>query len=327
MALERTLAWHFARVTEAAALAAGRWIGRGRRKSADGAAVDAMRTFLDGVPAAGTIVIGEGERDKAPMLYIGERVGGAAQPRVDIAVDPLEGTNLVAKAMPNSIAVLALAPEGSLLHAPDIYMDKIAVGPQAKGHIDLEAPIKDNLAAIARAKGCPLAELTVVMLERPRHKQILEEVRQAGARVRLISDGDVAPAILAALPGGGVDVLLGVGGAPEGVLAAAALKCLGGEMQARFWPQNEEEIARAQAMGADVQALLSHDDLVRGDDVIFVATGITDGNILKGVRYRDKEVHTHTLLLHARTGMQYFAEANYNLDRNPMLKEVISRQE
>lgn len=328
MAMERELALEFVRVTEAAGLAAGRWMGRGQKEAADGAAVDAMRALLDTVSICGTIVIGEGERDEAPMLYIGEQVGCADAPCVDIAVDPLEGTNLVAKGLPNSIAVLAVAESGQLLHAPDIYMHKIAVGPQAVGCIDIDAPIKDNLQAIAKATNRLVNDLTVVVLDRPRHVEMIQEIRQAGARIKLITDGDVAPAVATAIGDSGVDMLLGIGGAPEGVLAAAALKCLGGEMQARFWLENEEQKARTEAMGVrDVSAVLTHEDLVHGNDVIFAATGITDGDLLRGVRYQGQQARTHSLVMRSKTGTVRFIEAWHRLDLKPMLKDLLARQE
>ncbi len=328
MAMERELALEFVRVTEAAALAAGRWMGRGQKEAADAAAVDAMRAMLDSVSICGTIVIGEGERDEAPMLYIGEQVGCADAPCVDIAVDPLEGTNLVAKGLPNSIAVLAVAESGQLLHAPDMYMHKIAVGPQAVGCIDIDAPIADNLNAIARATDRHVNDLTVVVLDRPRHADMIRDIRKAGARIKLITDGDVAPAVAAAIADSGVDMLLGIGGAPEGVLAAAALKCLGGEMQARLWPENDEQIARAQAMGiSDVNKVLTHDDLVRGNDVIFAATGITDGDLLRGVRYQGAVARTHSLVMRSKTGTVRFIEAIHRIDLKPMLKDLLARQE
>ncbi len=328
MAMERELALEFVRVTEAAALAAGRWMGRGQKEAADGAAVDAMRAMLDSVHICGTVVIGEGELDEAPMLYIGEQVGCAEAPCVDIAVDPLEGTNLVAKGLPNSIAVLAVAERGQLLHAPDIYMHKIAVGPEAVGCIDIDAPIKDNLQAVAKATNRRINDLTVVVLDRPRHAEMIREIRQAGARIKLITDGDVAPAVATAIPDSGVDMLLGIGGGPEGVLAAAALKCLGGEMQARFWPQNEEQTARAMAMGVrDINAVLTHEDLVRGNDVIFAATGITDGDLLRGVRYQGNRARTHSLVMRSKTGTIRFIEALHRLDLKPMLKDLLDRQE
>jgi len=319
--MERVLALEFVRVTEAAAIAAGRLMGRGQKDAADKAAVDAMRSMLDTVQVRGTVVIGEGEMDEAPMLYIGERVGGAEQPEVDIAVDPLEGTNLVAKGLPNSIAVLAVAEKGGLLHAPDMYMEKLAVGPEARGCIDLAAPIKDNLAKVARAKGKKVEDLTVVILDRERHMRIIQEVRAAGARIKLISDGDVAPAVATAFGESGVDLLIGIGGAPEGVLAAAALKCLGGEMQARLAPGNPSEAARALQMGIkNPAAVLGLSDLVKGDDIIFAATGITDGDLLRGVRYLGAKATTHSIVMRSRTGTIRLIEATHILENKPWLK-------
>jgi len=321
--MERVLALEFVRVTEAAAIAAGRLMGRGQKDAADKAAVDAMRSMLDTVQVRGTVVIGEGEMDEAPMLYIGERVGGAEQPEVDIAVDPLEGTNLVAKGLPNSIAVLAVAEKGGLLHAPDMYMEKLAVGPEARGCIDLSAPIKDNLAKVARAKGKKIEDLTVVILDRERHMRIIQEVRAAGARIKLITDGDVAPAVATAFGESGVDMLVGIGGAPEGVLAAAALKCLGGEMQARLAPGNAAEEARAMQMGIqNPYAILGLNDLVKGDQVIFAATGITDGDLLRGVRYLGAKATTHSIVMRSRTGTIRLIEATHILENKPWLKRA-----
>lgn len=319
--MERELALEFVRVTEAAAISSGRLMGRGQKDAADAAAVDAMRAMLDTVQIRGTVVIGEGEMDEAPMLYIGERVGGAEAPEVDIAVDPLEGTNLVAKGLPNAISVLAVAEKGGLLHAPDMYMEKIAVGPEAKGCIDLDAPIRDNLARVARAKGRRIEDLTVVILDRERHAQIIREVREAGARIKLISDGDVAPAVATAFGESGVDMLLGIGGAPEGVLAAAALKCLGGEMQARLVAGSPLEAERALAMGLkDIKAVLTLNDLVASNDVIFAATGITDGDLLRGVRYFGEKATTHSIVMRSKTGTIRLVEATHMLERKTFLR-------
>lgn len=326
--LEREYALEFARVTESAALAAGRWMGKGDKEAADDAAVYAMRAMFDTVQIDGTVVIGEGEMDEAPMLYIGERVGTGEGPKVDIAVDPLEGTNLVAKGRANSIAVLAAAPEGCLLHAPDMYMDKIAVGPKAKGCISLDAPVRENLQNVAKATGKGVNDLTVVILDRDRHAKIIEEVRQAGARIKLITDGDVAPAIATGFEDTGVDILLGIGGAPEGVLAAAGLQCLGGEMQARLMPQNQEEAERALKMGLkDINQILTMEDLVKGDDVIFAATGITDGDILRGVRYTGNGARTYSLVMRGKTGTIRFIEAIHRFDKKPRYHEKKSSKE
>lgn len=316
--MERELALEFVRVTEAAALASGRWMGRGEKEAADGAAVDAMRSVFDTVYIKGTVVIGEGEMDEAPMLYIGEELGGAKTPEVDVAVDPVEGTNLVAKGRPGAIAVVAVAPRHCLLHAPDIYMDKIAVGPKAKGKINLDAPVKENLKSVAKALGRDVSDLVAIILERPRHAEIIRQVREAGARVKLITDGDVSAAIATAIDNTGVDILFGIGGAPEGVIAAAALKCLGGEMQGRLAPANETEANRIKEMGLeDVHQLLSEEDLVKGEDVIFAATGITDGDLLQGVRYYGQVAQTHSLVMRGVTGTVRFIAATHRLERKP----------
>lgn len=316
--MDRELALELVRVTEAAALACARWMGRGDKNKADQLAVDAMRAGFDTLQIDGLVVIGEGELDEAPMLYIGEKVGAGGDP-VDVAVDPLEGTNLVAKGLNGSIAVVAVAPKGCLLHAPDMYMEKIAVGPEAKGCIDITASITANLRWVARAKGKDVSDLTVVILDRDRHKAMIQECRQAGARIKLISDGDVAPAVAAAIGETGVDILMGIGGAPEGVLAAAALKCLGGDMQARLKPENEAEVARCKSMGlADPTQVLTLDDLVKGNDVFFAATGITDGDLLRGVRYTGNHLgRTHSIALRCKTGTIRFIEAAHRLDRKP----------
>jgi len=319
--MERELALEFVRVTEAAALSAGRLMGRGQKEAADAAAVDAMRAMLDTVQIRGTIVIGEGELDEAPMLYIGEKVGGALFPEVDIAVDPVEGTSLVAKGLPNAIAVLAVSEKGGLLHAPDMYMEKMAVGKEARGCIDLNAPLKYNLERVAHAKGKRVADLTVVILDRERHAAIIRQVREAGARIKLISDGDVAPAVATAFGDSGVDMLVGIGGAPEGVLAAAALKCLGGEMQARLMPTCEAEIRRAESMGLkDIKAVLTLSDIVRGNDVIFAATGITDGDLLRGVRYLGEKATTHSMVMRSKTGTIRLVEATHLLAKKAFLQ-------
>ncbi|WP_425059712.1 Fructose-1,6-bisphosphatase class 2 [Sporomusa carbonis] len=316
--MERELALEFVRVTEAAAVACGRWMGRGDKIAADQAAVDAMRAAFDTVSISGRVVIGEGEMDEAPMLYIGEEVGHGGR-EVDIAVDPLEGTNLVAKGLPGSIAVLAIAPRGCLLHAPDMYMDKIAVGPCAAGKIDINAPVKENLKAVAAALDRKVEDLTVVILDRPRHAAIVKEARDAGARIKLISDGDVSPAINAAIEGTGVHMLLGIGGAPEGVLAAAAIKCLGGDMQGKLWPENDSDIERAKAMGiTDINKVFTLDDLVKGDEVIFAATAITQGDLLNGVRYFGGGARTHSIVMRASTGTVRFVDAIHKFDKKPM---------
>lgn len=303
--LERNLALELVRVTEAAALHAARWMGRGDKEAADQSAVDAMRDALRFVDMDGVVVIGEGEKDEAPMLYIGERVGTGRQPKVDVAVDPIDGTTLTAKGLPNAITVVALAERGSMYYDPTIvYMDKIAVGPQAKGAIDIHAPVRDNLFRICRFMERNVEDLTVVVLDRPRHETLIQEVRDAGARIKLISDGDVAGAVMAAMPGDtGVDVLMGIGGTPEAVLAACALKSLGGEMQCRLWPRSEEERQHAiEAGNRDLDRVFTMDDLVNSDDVFFAATGITNGEFLRGVRYNGDYAETHSITMRSRSG-------------------------
>ncbi|MDW7738555.1 MAG: class II fructose-bisphosphatase [Bacillota bacterium] len=316
--MERELSLEFVRVTEAAALASGRLMGRGDKEAADQAAVDAMRSVFDTVQIDGTVVIGEGEMDEAPMLYIGEKVGTGSEPVVDVAVDPLEGTNLVAKGLPNALSVVAIARRGCLLHAPDMYMDKIAVGPKARGCIDLDAPVIDNLKALAKATDREISDLTAIILDRSRHKKIISEIRKAGARVKLISDGDVSAAIATAIDNTGVDILFGIGGAPEGVIAAVALKILGGDMQARLKPEDDEDLARIKGMGLDdPNKLLYLDDLARGDDLFFAATGITDGDMLEGVRYRGQTAETHSLVMRGITGTIRNVHAVHSLSRKP----------
>ncbi len=319
--MERELALEIVRVTEMAALSCARWMGRGRKHEADAAATNAMRKMFDTVNMAGTVVIGEGEMDEAPMLYIGEKVGGASAPAVDVAVDPLEGTNILAKGLWNAMSVVAVAPEGTLLHAPDMYMDKIAVGPKAKGKVHLDATVEENLRAVAEATDKDISDVVAVILDRPRHQHIIEQVRAAGARIKLISDGDVAAALNTAFEDTGVDILFGQGGAPEGVLAAAALKCLGGELQGRLLPENEEQLERCKAMGVhDVRKVLMMDDLVKGEDAIFAATGVTDGELLRGVRFIGKSrAKTHSLVMRAKTGTVRFVEAIHDLSRKPIV--------
>jgi fructose-1,6-bisphosphatase II len=286
----------FVKVTEDAAIAASRWMGRGERNIADGAAVECMRERLNDMAIAGRIVIGEGERDEAPMLFIGEELGRGGY-EVDIAVDPIEGTNLVANGLPNSIAVLAVAERGALLHAPDSYMTKLAVGPKAAAHVSLDAPVRENLNAVARALDKSIDEICVVILDRPRHKDLIAEVRAAGARIRLISDGDVDACIATALPQTGIHVAMGVGGAPEGVLAAVAIKCLGGNFLGRLQPRNAHEAERAKAMGfGDLDRVLTLADLVKGE-ALFCATGITDGDLVHGVRMIEGYAQTHSILV------------------------------
>jgi len=304
LGLDRVLVLEVARVTEAAAIAAAHLRGRGQEKAADKMAVDAMRRELAKLPIRGTVVIGEGEMDEAPMLYIGEKVGSGEGPEVDIAVDPLEGTTICAKAMPNALAVLAISERGGLLHAPDIYMNKIAIGPgYAPGVVDLDAPPGANIEALAKAKGVPVAEITACILDRPRHAELIAAVRKAGAAVQLIPDGDIAGVIWTTDPDEtGIDIYLGSGGAPEGVLAAAALRCIGGQIEGRLLPASDEQRERTQKMGiADVNRKFKLEDMASAD-VIFSATGVTDGSLLDGVRFRGDFAETETLVMRSRTG-------------------------
>ncbi|MEW9671228.1 class II fructose-bisphosphatase [Ammoniphilus sp. 3BR4] len=318
--MERSLSLELVRVTEAAALASARWMGFGKKDEADDAATTAMRAEFNTVPMVGTVVIGEGEMDEAPMLYIGEKLGLGLGPSVDVAVDPLEGTNIVAKGLWNAMSVLAVADKGNLLHAPDMYMDKIAVGPECVGAIDIDRSVRENLEAVAKCKGKDLRELTAIILDRERHEKIIHEVREAGVRIKLISDGDVSAAISTAFKDTGVDILFGAGGAPEGVISAVALKCLGGEIQGRLLPQNEEEIERCKKMGlVDPHQVLRMDDLVKGDDAIFAATGVTDGEFLRGVRFQGNRATTHSVVMRAKTGTIRFVEGQHRLELKPNL--------
>ncbi|HWO94852.1 MAG TPA: class II fructose-bisphosphatase [Bacillus sp. (in: firmicutes)] len=318
--MERSLSMELVRVTEAAALASARWMGRGKKDEADEAATSAMRDVFDTIPMKGTVVIGEGEMDEAPMLYIGEKLGTGYGPRVDVAVDPLEGTNIVASGGWNGLAVLAVADHGNLLHAPDMYMEKIAVGPEAVGQIDINAPIIENLRAVAKAKNKDIEDVVATVLNRSRHEHIIKELREAGARIKLINDGDVAGAINTAFDHTGVDILFGSGGAPEGVIAAVALKCLGGELQGKLLPQSEEELARCQAMGIqDINRVLLMEDLVKGDDAIFAATGVTDGELLKGVQFKGQIGTTHSLVMRAKSGTVRFIDGRHSLKKKPNL--------
>ncbi|MBL4818172.1 MAG: class II fructose-bisphosphatase [Deltaproteobacteria bacterium] len=319
--MDRNLALEVVRVTEAAALSAARLMGRGEKDAADQAAVTAMRSAFENIWVRGTVVIGEGERDEAPMLFIGEKVGvgESGDPEVDIAVDPLEGTNLCAYGRPNALSVIAIAEKGKLLHAPDVYMSKIAVGPQAKGVIDLDKSPTQNLKAIADAKSVYVEDLTVVVLERDRHKDLINEIRQAGARVHLIPDGDVSAAISTCLTDSGIDVLFGMGGAPEGVLAAAALRCVGGDMQSRLIFRSDAERERAKQMGIeDLDQKWCLEELARGD-VMFAATGVTSGDILKGVRYFKGGAKTNSLVMRSRSGTIRTIETEHHFDRKPQI--------
>lgn len=321
---DRNLALELVRVTEAAALAAGRWMGRGNKEGGDKAAVDAMRLMLGTVDMDGVVVIGEGEKDEAPMLYNGERIGNGNAPQVDVAVDPVDGTRLLALGRPNALSVVAISERGTMFDpGPCVYMEKIAVGPAAAGAVDITASVEQNLRAVARANRKDLDDLTVVVLDRPRHEPLMRQIRATGARIRLITDGDVAGAIMAAYEGTGVDLLMGVGGTPEGVIAAAALKCTGGAIQARLWPRDDEERDRAVAAGYDLAKVLTTDDLVGGDNVFFAATGITDGELLKGVRYHGAGASTFSVIMRSRSGTIRSIEARHRWDK---LMEISSLQ-
>ncbi|MFM9135412.1 MAG: class II fructose-bisphosphatase [bacterium] len=313
---DRNLALELVRVTEAAAMAAARWVGRGDKNGADGAAVNAMRRLIGSVSMAGTVVIGEGEKDNAPMLFNGELVGDGTGPAVDVAVDPIDGTTLCAKGMANAISVLAVAERGSMYDPSAVfYMRKIATGPEAAEAVDITAPVSENLRSIARAKGRRVADLTVCLLDRPRHDDLVAEVREEGARIMFITDGDVAGAIMAAREGTGVDVLMGIGGTPEGIIAACALKCLGGTIQGMLWPRDEEERRKALDAGLDLDRVLSTDDLVTGDNVFFCATGITDGELLHGVRYQRQGATTHSIVMRSKSGTIREVASEHRLDK------------
>jgi len=300
---DRNLALELVRVTEAAAMAAGRWVGRGDKNGADGVAVEAMRVMISSIGMDGTVVIGEGEKDDAPMLFNGEQVGDGSGPECDVAVDPIDGTTLTAKGMNNAISVLAVAPRGTMFDPSAVfYMEKLAAGPEAADVVDIRLPVAENIRLVAKAKGSGPEDVTVVLLDRPRHEKIAEEIRSTGARIKFITDGDVAGAIMAARPDTGIDLLLGIGGTPEGIISACALKCLDGKIQGRLWPVDDDERQKAIAAGHDLDRVLSTDDLVTGDDCFFVATGITDGELMKGVRYRAGGASTHSLVMRSRSG-------------------------
>lgn len=324
----REITLELVRVTEAAALKASRWMGKGDKNAADQAAVDAMRGMLDLVDIRGTVAIGEGEKDEAPMLYIGEKVGGGGvhSPMVDIAVDPLDGTNLTAKGLPNAIAVMAVGDAGTLKSFPSFYVDKIAVGPRAKGAININDTVENNLKRVAKAYNCKMPELTVVVLDRSRHDKLITDIRKTGARIRMITDGDVAGAIATAIDGTGVNVLMGVGGAPEAVLAAAALKCLGGEIQVKVWPRDEEEKNKLVDLGykkGDFDEVFTTEDLCRGDSIMFSATGVTGGDFLQGVLFEGDTATTHSVVMRAKTTTVRYIKAVHNLSS----KTVPSRSE
>jgi fructose-1,6-bisphosphatase II len=313
---DRNLAMELVRVTEAAAMAAARWVGRGDKNGADGAAVNAMRQLINTVSMSGMVVIGEGEKDKAPMLFNGERVGDGSGAECDVAVDPIDGTRLAALGMPNAIAVIAVGARGSMYDPSAVfYMEKLVTGPEAADAVDIRRPVGDNIRAVARAKGSSVEDVTVVILDRPRHEGIVKEIRETGARIKFITDGDVAGAIMAAREGTGVDLLLGIGGTPEGIITACAIKALGGVIQGRLWPLDDAERRKALDAGHDLSRVLSTDDLVTSDDVFFAATGITDGELLDGVRYRKGTASTHSLVMRARSGTIRRVESEHQLGK------------
>ncbi|HEX5165155.1 MAG TPA: class II fructose-bisphosphatase [Thermomicrobiales bacterium] len=313
---DRNLAMELVRATEVAALAAARWMGRGDKIAADQAAVDGLRTALATIEMDGIVVIGEGEKDEAPMLYIGEEVGKGKEPRVDIAVDPVEGTRLLSNGMPNAISVVALSERGTMHYPAKIaYMEKLATGPEAAGAIDIERPLKENLERVAKAKGMGVRDLTVVVLDRPRHAEIVEEIRAAGARIKFITDGDVAGSLMAAMPDTGLDLLVGIGGATEGTISACALKCMGGNLQSRIWPRNDEERQLIQEMNLDVTKVYGMDDLVSSNNVFFAATGITDGELVAGVHYSGTGVTTESLVMRSKSGTIRRVSATHRLDK------------
>ncbi|MEU6463989.1 class II fructose-bisphosphatase [Streptomyces sp. NPDC046976] len=313
---DRNLALELVRVTEAAAMAAGRWVGRGDKNGADGAAVRAMRSLVSTVSMNGVVVIGEGEKDEAPMLFNGEHVGDGTGPEVDIAVDPIDGTTLTAKGMPNAIAVLAAAERGAMFDPSAVfYMDKLVTGPEAADFVDIDAPVAVNIRRIAKAKKATPEDVTVVILDRPRHEGLIKEVRDAGARIKLISDGDVAGSVYALREGTGVDLLLGIGGTPEGIISACAVKCLGGTIQGKLWPKDDEERQRAIDAGHDLDRVLTTDDLVSGENVFFVATGITDGELLRGVRYRSETALTESIVMRSKSGTVRRIDSEHRLSK------------
>ena len=313
---DRNLAMELVRVTEAAALAAGRWVGRGNKNAGDGAAVDAMRELLSTVSMRGVVVIGEGEKDEAPMLFNGEEVGNGEGPEVDVAVDPIDGTTLMAEGRPNSIAVIAVSERGTMYDPSAVfYMNKIAVGPEAKGAINIEESVEWNVNSVAKAKGIDVGDLTVVVLDRPRHADLIGEIRQAGAKIRLISDGDVAGAIAAADSYSTVDMLMGVGGTPEGIITAVAMKCMGGEIQGKLWPRDDAERQKAIDAGHDLNRVLSNEDLVRGENSFFCATGVTNGDMLRGVTYRPTGATTRSLVMRSKSGTIRRIESVHQLSK------------
>ncbi|MBY6677792.1 class II fructose-bisphosphatase [Rhodococcus sp. BP-332] len=316
MAPDRNLALELVRVTEAGALASGRWVGRGDKEGGDGAAVDAMRQLVSSVSMRGVVVIGEGEKDEAPMLYNGEQVGNGNGPEVDFAVDPVDGTTLMAKGMPNAISVLAVAERGAMFDPSAVfYMEKIAVGPDYADAIDITAPVAENIARIAKIKKGSSSDVTVCVLDRPRHTELMQQIRDTGARIRLISDGDVAGAIAAARPDSGTDILIGTGGTPEGIIAAAAMRCMGGALQGRLAPTDDDERQKAVDAGHDLDRILNTNDLVAGENVFFTATGVTDGDLLRGVRYSGGGAHTQSIVMRSKSGTVRMIDAYHQLNK------------
>ncbi|MDQ6686903.1 MAG: class II fructose-bisphosphatase [Actinomycetota bacterium] len=313
---DRNLALELVRVTEAAAMAAGRWVGKGDKNGADAVAVNAMRALISTVSMRGTVVIGEGEKDQAPMLFNGEEVGSGDGPECDVAVDPIDGTTLTAKGMTNAVSVLAVSSRGSMYDPSAVfYMEKLVTGPEAADVVDIRNPVAENIHQVAKAKGSSPEDVTVVLLDRPRHDSMVEQIRATGARIKFITDGDVAGAIMAARPDTGIDLLLGIGGTPEGIIAACAMKCLGGVIQGRLWPTDDAERERAVDAGHDLDRVLSTDDLVSGDDCFFVATGITDGELMRGVRYRAGGASTHSLVMRSRSGTIRSIHSDHKLSK------------
>jgi len=314
--LDRNLALDLVRVTEAAAMAAGRWVGRGDKEGGDGAAVDAMRRLINSIPMRGVVVIGEGEKDNAPMLFNGEHVGDGTGPEVDVAVDPIDGTTLMSKGMPNAIAVLAVAERGAMYDPSAVfYMEKLAVGPDCADVIDIEAGVVENLRRIAKVKRGSVSDVTVCVLDRPRHAELISQIRGAGARIRFITDGDIAGAISAARENSEVDLLVGIGGTPEGIVAACALRCMGGAIQARLWPRDDAEREKAIAAGHDLSRVLSTGELVRGDNMFFVATGVTSGDLLRGVRYRSGGAYTQSIVMRSKSGTIRVIDSYHRLEK------------
>jgi fructose-1,6-bisphosphatase II len=321
--LDRNLALDLVRVTEAAAMAAGRWVGRGDKDGGDGAAVDAMRKLINSLPMRGVVVIGEGEKDNAPMLYNGEHVGDGTGPEVDVAVDPIDGTTLMSRGMPNALAVLAVAERGAMFDPSAVfYMEKLAVGPECAEVIDIEAGVEENLARIAKVKKSSIADVTVCILDRPRHQDLIQRVRATGARIQFITDGDIAGAISAARETSDVDVLMGIGGTPEGIVTACALKCMGGAMQARLWPRDAPERAKALAAGHDLTRVLTIDDLVRGENIFFCATGVTSGDLLRGVRYRAGGAYTQSIVMRSKSGTIRVIDSFHRLEKLALYSAV-----